>query len=320
MITYYGASATNKSAKSHNSPNNPRPSTIYTCSEQTETINIIKSTASLTQSNSPRNRRNMQPPKRKWKTNIIFLAALWIILLIASVTILSSAVTPFLRSLQTQTLISLDWAGYAVSSNNLFPLPQVIGVNASWTVPKVEPTAVDTFSAAWIGIGGQMDTTLIQAGTEQDSISGQAVYSLWYELLPANSITIPNVKVLPGDQITASIQLLDSKTNTWLVNIADLTAGTCFSQNCTTQNLNYNSSRLTAEWIMERPTVNNQISTLSNFGTITFNDISAMVSGKVGTLNAFPNYQVIMQDRQNNQLVTVSAPNRSGSSFTVSYG
>jgi hypothetical protein len=262
----------------------------------------------------------MQHPKRKRRTNMVLLIALWIILLLASVTILSSAVTPFLKSLQTQTLVSLDWAGYVVASSNLFPLPSVVGVNGSWTVPKVETATVDSFSAAWIGIGGQMDTTLIQAGSEHDSISGKPVYSLWYELLPANSITIPDVKVLPGDQIAASIQLLDSKTNTWLVNLADLTAGTCFTQNCTAQSLDYNSSRLTAEWIMERPTVNNQIAALSNFGTITFNNISAMVGGKVGTANAFPNYQVIMQDRQNNQLVKVSNLNRDGSSFTVGYG
>jgi hypothetical protein len=262
----------------------------------------------------------MQHPRRKRRTNLVLLAALWIILLLASVTILSSAVTPFLKSLQSQTLVSLDWAGYVVASNNLFPLPSVVSVNGSWTVPKVETTSVDSFSAAWIGIGGQMDNTLIQAGSEHDSIKGQAVYALWYELLPNNSITIPDVKVLPGDQITASIQLLDSKTSTWLVNVADLTNGACFTQNCTTQNLNYNSSRLTAEWIMERPTVNNQIAALSNFGTITFNNISAMVGGKVGTANAFPNYQVIMQDRQNNQLATVSNLNKDGSSFTVSYG
>jgi len=261
----------------------------------------------------------MQHSRKKWRTNIIFLSALWIILILASLTILSSAVTPFLRSLQTQTLISLDWAGYAVSSNNLFPLPTVVGVSGSWTVPKVQTSVVDSFSAAWIGIGGQMDSTLIQAGSEQDSISGQTVYSLWYELLPANSITIPNVKVLPGDQITASIQLVDPNTNTWLVNLADLTAGTCFSQNCTSQNLNYNSSRLTAEWIIERPTVNNQIASLSNFGTITFTNISATVGNKVGTINTFSNYQIIMQDRQNTQLVTVSNPSRNGTSFTVNY-
>lgn len=262
----------------------------------------------------------MQHPKRKRRTNIVLLVALWIILLLASLTILSSAITPFLKSLQTQTLVSLDWAGYVVASNNLFPLPSVAAVNGSWIVPKVETTPLNSFSAAWIGIGGQMDTTLIQAGSEQDSISGQAVYSLWYELLPNDAITIPNVKVLPGDQISASIQLLDSKTNTWLVNVADLTAGTCFSQNCTAQSLDYNSSRLTAEWIIERPTVNNQISDLSNFGTILFNNISATIGSKVGTANAFPNYEVMMQDRQNNQLVAVSDLNKEGSSFTVSYG
>ena len=66
--------------------------------------------------------------------------------------------------------------------------------------------------------------------------------------------------------------------------------------------------------------MNNQISDLSNFGTISFNNISAMIGSKVGTANAFPNYEVIMQDRQNNQLVTVSNLNKDGSSFTVNYG
>ena len=162
------------------------------CSEQNETLNIIKSTrASLVKQSGVAQHGASQ---RKRRTNIVLLVALWIILLLASLTILSSAVTPFLKSLQTQTLVSLDWAGYVVASNNLFPLPSVAGVNGSWTVPKVETTPLDSFSAVWVGIGGQMDTTLIQAGSEQDSISGQAVYSLWYELLPANSITITTSK------------------------------------------------------------------------------------------------------------------------------
>ena len=165
-----------------------------------------------------------------------------------------------------------------------------------------------------------MDTTLIQAGSEQDCIGGHPVYSLWYELLPGNSVQIQNVTVSPGDQITASIQLLDINTNTWVVNVNDLSAGVCYTQNCTSQNLGYNSSRLTAEWIMERPTVNNQISTLSNFGSITFTALSALVGGKVGNANSFSNYEVIMQDRENNQLVSVSNLNDGGSSFTVTYG
>ncbi len=262
----------------------------------------------------------MQKIRKKWITNPIVLVAIWLALLLASLTVLSSVVTPFLRNIQTQTLVSLDWAGYAVASNNLFPQPLVTGVNGSWTVPAVTPTAVDTFSAAWIGIGGQSDTTLIQTGSEHDSINGQAVYSLWYEILPASSITISSIQINPGDLISASITLVDAKTNSWLVEIDDVTTGGCFTQNCFGQTMDYNSSKLTAEWIIERPTVNNQISNLANFSTVTFSQLSAQVGSKVGTVSDFSNYQVIMQDRQNNLLVAVSPLNRAGNSFSVTYG
>ena len=259
----------------------------------------------------------MEKKRKDWKTNPLVLMAIWAALLLASVTILSSVVTPFLQNLQTQTVISLDWAGYAVSSNNLFPQPLVSGVNGSWIVPTVTPTAVDTFSAAWIGIGGQTDTTLIQTGSEHDSINGQAYYTLWYEMLPNVSITIPNIKISPGDQISASITLLDARTNQWLIEIDDDTTGACFTQNCYGQTADYNSSRLTAEWIMERPTVNNQISSLANFGSITFFNMYARIDTKSGTASEFSNYLILMQDRQNNQLVSVSSLSRQGTSFTA---
>jgi hypothetical protein len=252
--------------------------------------------------------------RRSWRTNALFLVVLWLILLIGALTILSSVVTPFLRTLQTETLISLDWGGYGVSSNVLFPQPIVSSVNASWTVPSVTVTGLNTFSAAWIGIGGQTDTTLIQVGTEQDSIDGQTVYNLWYEMLPADSITIPNIKVSPGDQITASIALRDSNTNTWQITINDATIAQGFSQN-----FQYNSTRLTAEWIIERPTVNNQLSELANFGSVTFNNAIAKIDGTTGPITAFPNYQILMENRQNTQLVTISSLTNDGSGFTVNY-
>jgi hypothetical protein len=233
-------------------------------------------------------------------------------LLIASLTILSSVVTPFLKTLQTESLISLDWGGYGVSSNVLFPQPVVSSVSGSWIVPTVTITESDTFSAAWIGVGGQTDSTLIQVGTEHDSIGGQTVYSLWYEMLPANSITIPNVNVSPGDEISASITLLSSSTNTWQITIQDMTTGQGFSQNFA-----YFSTRLTAEWIIERPTVNNQLSILANFGTVTFTNAIAKLSSTTGTISTFPNYEILMENRQNTKLVTVSSLSRDGSSFTI---
>jgi hypothetical protein len=235
-------------------------------------------------------------------------------LLIASLTILSSVVTPFLKTLQTESLVSLDWGGYGVSSSVLFPQAVVSSVSGSWTIPPVAVTGSDSFSAAWIGIGGQTDSTLIQVGTEHDSIGGQAVYTLWYEMLPADSISIPNINVSPGDEIGASITLLSGSTNTWQIAIQDVTTGKGFSQNFA-----YNSTRLTAEWIIERPTVNNQLSTLANFGSVTFTNANAKLDATIGTISSFPNYEILMENRQNTQLVTVSNLNRDGSSFTIGY-
>ncbi len=256
----------------------------------------------------------MPRTQKSWKTNTLFLIVIWLILLIASVTILSSVVTPFLKTLQTENLISSDWGGYGVSSSVLFPQPVVTAVSASWTVPTVDTRTGEGFSAAWVGIGGQSDNTLIQVGTEHDSVGGQASYSLWYELLPNDSVTIKDTGISPGDHITASVSLIDGKSNTWLIQVSDLTTGQGFSQS-----FNYNSSRLTGEWVIERPTVNNRISNLADFGTVTFTNVSAVVANARGTVTTFPNYQISMEDRLNNQMVKISNPSRDGSSFTVTF-
>ena len=251
---------------------------------------------------------------KSWRTNLIFLVVIWIVLLLASATILSSVVTPFLRSLQTQNLVSFDWAGYSVTSNALFAQPLVTHVSGSWTVPTVTVTAVNAFSAAWVGIGGLGEPTLIQVGSQHDSVDGKAHYSLWYEMLPDDSITIPEITVSPGDKITASITLTNSNANEWLIQISDLSNGQTFSQIFA-----YNSSRLSAEWIVERPTVNNQVSVLANFGVVTFIEINAQIDATTGNFNAFPESIIIMQDRQNRNLATVSTYSMDGSSFIITY-
>jgi hypothetical protein len=258
-----------------------------------------------------------QPPRKKWKSNVIFLIVLWIILLLASLTVLSSVVTTFIRSLQTQSATSLNWAGYVVTSNLLFRQSSVKGVNASWIVPKVAVSVRDTYSSAWIGIGGRSEETLIQVGTEHDSRNGQEWYSVWYEMLPNNSITISEVKVAPGDKIAASITLANSSANRWLIEIENLSTGQCYG--CTSQNFTYNSSRLTAEWIVERPKVNNLTSTLADFGNITFTGAIAQVGTTIGTITKFPNYELAMTNSQNINLVTLSSISEDGSSFTVTY-
>ncbi len=174
------------------------------------------------------------------------------------------------------------------------------------------------FSAVWIGIGGSFDTTLIQVGTEQDSIGGEGNYSAWYELLPQFSITIGDVS--PGDQINASIQLVNAGTNTWQINIQDLTLNQTFQNN-----FNYASSKLSAEWIVERPAIGRRgvtLAALADVGLVTINNCVATVGAQSGAISNFPAIQSIMYDTVRSttgvtQLTAVPDLSADGLSFTV---
>ncbi len=175
-------------------------------------------------------------------------------------------------------------------------------------------TGTDSFSAAWVGIGGQFDESLIQAGTEHDSVGGVANYSCWYELLPQDSVNIDAVTVRPGDIITVTIRLLDPQTRLWSIELMDKTNGQSFSETVT-----YNSSMLSAEWIVERPTVNNFEPPLAAFSPVTFTGCSATLGGVPGGIISFSDNRFILFGRTNNELASASAQSGDGSSFTVTY-
>jgi len=212
-----------------------------------------------------------------------------------------------------------NWAGYIVSSDLQNPQPTVTGISASWTVPTVTGSAQnDTFAAVWIGIGGYYDNTLIQTGTEQDSIGGQGDYSAWYELLPAFAVTIDTITISLGDQMNASIQLVDSATDTWSISIEDLTTSQSFQDDFI-----YASSQLSAEWIVERPLAGRRLSTLANIDTVVFTNCQATLGSQGGNISSFPALESIMYQTVNqnsdgtNQLAAVSDLTDGGSSFTV---
>ncbi len=190
----------------------------------------------------------------------------------------------------------------------------MVGVNASWTVPRIGVFSSDAYSSAWIGIGGQSEKTLIQAGTEHDSINGQEYYSVWYEMLPDDAVRINSVRISPGDLITASITLVNSNINQWAIRIHDVTSGQGFYRTFT-----YNSSRLSAEWILERPHVKSGVTLLANFGTIRFTDSYAKIGDNVGSIASFPYSQIIMTSGLSKQLTAVSPLGEDGASFNVTY-
>jgi len=221
----------------------------------------------------------------------------------------------------TNATAAINWTGYVISSDLQNPQPSVTGVNASWVVPTVTTSTNNTYSATWIGIGGQFnnDSSLIQCGTEQDSRFGNALYYAWYELLPNPATTIPFMFISPGDQIQASIQLANVTTSQWVINLTDTTTTRSFQTTVT-----YNSSQLTAEWIVERPTVNHAISQLTDFGNVTFTGCNATVGSASGDIGSFPweatdMYSSATSGGSSVQLADVSDLSPDGSGFTVNW-
>lgn len=246
----------------------------------------------------------------------IVIIAFWIVSLVVALFLTSILLNLFFTG--SNNRINPNWAGYSVASDFSDPQPVIVGINGSWTVPTVSVSQNNALSAVWIGIGGQFDdNTLIQTGTEQDSTHGnvaRALNSAWYELLPNDSITITTIDVRAGDEITASISLINSTANIWSIEITDVTSVQSFQTNVV-----YNSSRLSAEWIVERPIVNSLLGTLADFGSITFTNSTIKTETSAGTIGDFPFVRFIMQNSQNKQLVTVSSLSSNGSSFTVTY-
>jgi autonomous glycyl radical cofactor GrcA len=214
----------------------------------------------------------------------------------------------------SHSISSLSWSGYAVTPQVAGSQLEVIAINASWIVPKVNGSAGNGYSSSWIGIGGQADKTLIQVGTEQNAVNGQETYNAWYELLPSYAVRLTNMTIQPQDTIVASITLVNSATNEWNIQISDAANGQVFNHNFI-----YDSSRSSGEWIMERPTVNNQISALSDFGDLTFNGCYANVNNVVAPISELSFSRIEMTNNQYVALASVSNLGADGASFTVTY-
>ena len=207
-----------------------------------------------------------------------------------------------------------NWSGYIVASDIQNRSPVVSSVSASWTVPEIKLSENNTFSSVWVGIGGYGEDTLIQTGTAQECINGKFVYYAWYELVPDHLVRISNIHVQAGDAVTASISLINENTNSWSIEIAAVSRGERFKRTFV-----YNSSWLSAEWVMERPKVNGNISTLADFGNVTFTECKATLDDVTGAIDKFSFAQFVMVSAEDKPLVSVSSLDGDGESFTVSY-
>jgi hypothetical protein len=176
------------------------------------------------------------------------------------------------------TVDSLNWSGYAVTPSG----GDVTAVSSTLVVPTAG-LIPPGFAATWAGIGGYTsgDSTLIQAGVGEQSLPTLPIlgdqYYAWYELLPNTETQLTgctgdaNCTVTPGESISVTISLVSGTT--W--NIAMTDAGHwSWSQHVT-----YTSSKASAEWILEAPTVLVAQTVIAPVGTVAFGPTSTYTAG-----------------------------------------
>jgi hypothetical protein len=220
--------------------------------------------------------------------------------------------TPSPAAGASTTVVSGNWAGYAVTGAHYRR------VTGSWTVSRGACTSgQDGYSATWIGLGGYDENAqaLEQTGTEFDcSASGRAYYSAWYELVPAAAHTI-RMKVRPGDRIAAAVTVSGRRVTLTLRN---RTSGKSYSRRATMISPDVSS----AEWIVEAPAACEASGRceqlpLSDFDNVNFSNAHATTTaGRVGTISR-PGWSVSKIQLGSSAVPT--ALGAGGSAFAVAY-
>ncbi len=197
---------------------------------------------------------------------------------------------------------SANWSGYTAYGG---PFTAATG---TFTVPTVVANGTEGHTSEWVGIDGgtPSDTSLIQAGVEEDVGTGSAVTTYaWWEILPAVETPI-SLPVSPGDIVTISISALTQ--GQWRISIVDNTNGGEFSIDQA-----YSGNGSTAEWIVEAPTdaLSNKVVNLAQYTpNVVFTNL-----GLVGA----PSSLARMLLGQNSKIVSTPST-LSANGFTTAYG
>ena len=164
---------------------------------------------------------------------------------------------------------SQNWSGYVLSgANGTFKVNQT-QVSADWNIPSVAQ-AVGTcnstwdYSSQWVGFDGWGSSDVLQAGDEADATCSSTLYSFWYEWYPFAETRISSPVAQPGDWVAVQVwytttspyghaSLSDYRTGAGASIGFNPPSGTTYEGN-------------SAEWIVERPSVNGSLTDLANYG------------------------------------------------------
>jgi hypothetical protein len=199
------------------------------------------------------------------------------------------------------TFESTNWSGYAVTSSS----DAISHATSTFIVPKLAPPP-SGYASTWLGIGGFSSRDLIQAGISEQSNSPH--YFAWWETLPDPAVMIKNKSVSHGDKVTVTIAQSSSKE--WKISVTD--AGHwSFSKT-----VSYNSSRSSAEWILEAPTVGGKQTKLPGLSKVNFGPTSKYQTNSTTHTVAHGNpVKILMVTNSASREATPSALASNGQSF-----
>lgn len=210
------------------------------------------------------------------------------------------------------TVDSLNWSGYAVTPHR----GKFTAVSSTFKVPSagLEPPG---FAATWTGIGGYKTKDLIQAGAAEQSLPSNPLagsqYYAWYELLPNSETQLNGCRgdhkctVKPGDHIT--VRISQASASTWKISMTNARHWSW------SKVVKYKSSRSSAEWILEAPTLEAAQTLLPSVGTVRFGPTSTFTaSGKKYTIAQGKPTKIVLSPGAVNE-ATPSALAPGGQSF-----
>ena len=194
---------------------------------------------------------------------------------------------------------------------------------AQWVLPAVQeaPGSCSGYNemANWVGIdgaGSSNTTDVLQAGTEGDTACSNGVttqnFYPWFEWYPDYEYQITNFIMYRGASVFVVVQAVNRTTaNLTFVNLQNST----YVTGQVTAPAGTSLTGGSAEWIVERPSINNTLGTLADFGLDTMSSEVAYVTSQINTaaydvpgapLGGRTGYQVTMVDSSGNPLASTT--------------
>ncbi len=220
---------------------------------------------------------------------------------------------PPVAQAQPARVVSDNWSGYVARRDGAF-----WEVSGSWTEPTVRCTAASSESVFWVGLGGYPSYPLYQAGSGAFCRNGVPIHALWYELLTPESAAplVALVQISAGDRVSASLSLRSGAAG-GQVHLVDETSGYA-------RDVSFSPAADalgSAEWVAEATSHGGTVSTLADFGSVSFAGCSANLGAAgVATWPAGQLVELTLSDRSGGRAApgAISA-SAGGGGFPVSY-